>query len=183
VINRSDLAGRAEIIRAKGTDRAAFLRGDVDRYTWVDTGSSYVLSDLLAAFLLAQLEHAESIIDRRRTLWERYRSELTDWVTEVGVRFQHVPEDVDHSGHVFAIVAGSAGDRTDLLDHLATHGVNATFHYVPLQSSPVGRILDPDAECPETEQLSSRLLRLPLFAGMTDDEQSYVIDTVRAWPS
>ncbi len=176
LVNRDDLAPRAEIIREHGTNRGQFMRGEVDRYSWVDVGSSHVPAELLAAFLDAQLEHFEAIQARRTSLWNRYRDELGGWAEAHDIALPTVPTHCEHPAHQFHVLVARPADRPAFIDHLAGHSVHATFHYVPLHSSPTGRRLGGDGHpLPHTDDLSARLVRLPLYPDLTDDEQSRVI--------
>jgi dTDP-4-amino-4,6-dideoxygalactose transaminase len=176
--NLSDVV-RAEIIRDKGTNRSQFLRGQIDKYTWVDVGSSYLPADILAAFLLAQLEARERLQARRQALWQRYASELQDWAAAADVRLPIVPADCEQPYHLFYLLAPSPEARQALVDHLKTREIQAVSHYRPLHMSEMGRRFGGRAgQCPITENVSDRLLRLPLSAGLTVDEQDRVIAAV-----
>ncbi|MBX9585426.1 MAG: dTDP-4-amino-4,6-dideoxygalactose transaminase [Gemmataceae bacterium] len=180
VINDPELADRAEILREKGTDRSRFFRGQVDKYTWVDVGSSYLPSDALAALLLAQLETREAIQAKRRAVWDRYARELADWATVNRVGLPHVPAHCDHPAHLFYLLLPTLDDRQRLLAHLKSAGITATFHYVPLHLSAMGRRFGGrPGLCPVAEAASDRLVRLPLFFDLTDAEQGRVIDSVK----
>jgi dTDP-4-amino-4,6-dideoxygalactose transaminase len=180
VINRPDWVERAEILREKGTDRSRFLRGQTDKYTWVDLGSSYLPSEILAAFLFAQLEARESIQKRRSEIWERYRKELSGWATEQGVELPHVPRDCVHPAHLFYAILPSDGDRTRLIEHLAARGILGVFHYQSLHLSDMGQGFGGQrGQCPVTEKVSDQLIRLPLYSGLTETEQSDVIEAVQ----
>lgn len=179
LLNDTGLLDRAEILRDKGTDRKRFFRGEVDKYTWVDLGSSYVLSDMLAAFLLAQLEERHSIRDRRRTLWDGYLEGLSDWASDVGARLPVVPESRSQSYHMFYILAPHQSFRDRLIAELGAKGILAVFHYQPLHLSEMGRRYG-EFDCPVTESVSRRIVRLPLFTGMTPGQQREVLDAVRA---
>ena len=182
VVGDASLVARAEILREKGTDRSRFFRGEVDKYTWCDVGSSYVLSDVLGAILVSQLEERDSIQGRRRRLWERYARELAAWSERTGAELPTVPEHCAQTFHLFYVVTRDLETRTALLAHLAERGVRATFHYVPLHLSPMGRRFGGRAgQCPVTERVSDGLIRLPLWADMTDDEQSQVLDAVTSF--
>jgi len=180
LINDAQFNPRAEILREKGTDRSRFFRGEIDKYTWVDVGSSYLPADLLAAFLRAQLEHRDQIQSMRRQIWEIYARELASWPEGNGVRLPIVPAECEQTYHMFYVIMPSFKSRQALISHLAGLGILAVFHYLPLHLSPMGlRFGGRQGDCPVTEDLSDRLLRLPFFAGMSSSEQSQVIDAVR----
>jgi dTDP-4-amino-4,6-dideoxygalactose transaminase len=182
LINDANFNERAEILREKGTDRSRFFRGEVDKYTWVDIGSSYLPADLLAAFLRAQLEHREQIQSRRRQIWEIYARELASWAEANGVRLPIVPAECEQSYHMFYVIMPSFESRQALISHLAGSGILAVFHYLPLHLSPMGlRFGGRRGDCPVTEDLADRLLRLPFFTGMRSSEQSQVIEAVRGF--
>jgi len=154
----------------------------VDKYTWVDIGSSYLPSDLLAAFLRAQLEHRDQIQARRREIWEAYSRELAPWAEANGVRLAIVPPQCEQSYHMFYVIMPSLKSREALISHLAGFGILAVFHYLPLHLSPMGvRFGGRQGDYPVTENLSDRLLRLPFFTGMSSWDQSQVIDAVRSF--
>ncbi|MCK6580267.1 MAG: dTDP-4-amino-4,6-dideoxygalactose transaminase [Anaerolineae bacterium] len=182
LINDARYVERAEILREKGTNRSRFFRGQVDKYTWVDVGSSYLPSDLLAAFLLTQLEAREDIQAKRRALWERYDAELSGWAAAQGVRPPVVPADCDQAYHMYYVILPSLAARTALIDHLRARGILAVFHYLPLHLSDMGRAFGGQpGDCPVTEDLSDRLLRLPFYTNMTAEEQSEVIAAAQAF--
>jgi len=182
LINDAQFNERAEILREKGTDRSRFFRGEVDKYTWVDVGSSYLPSDLLAAFLRAQLEHRDQIQSKRREIWEAYSRGLASWAEANSVRLPVVPSECEQSYHMFYVIMPSFESRQALISHLAGSGILAVFHYLPLHLSPMGlRFGGRKGACPVTEDLSDRLLRFPFFTGMSSSEQSQVIETVRAF--
>ena len=182
LINDPELVQQAEIIREKGTDRSRFFRGEVDKYNWVDIGSSYLPSDLLAAFLLAQLEQREMIQAVRSRLWSRYSSELQNWARSNDVRLPSVAADREQSYHMFQLILPTPGSRQALIAHLLNRGILAVFHYLPLHLSPVGKRFGGEiGDCPVTEMISQRLLRLPFYTGMTTDEQSEVMEAVTAF--
>jgi len=181
-INDPNFNERAEILREKGTDRSRFFRGEIDKYTWVDVGSSYLPSDLLAAFLRAQLEHRDRIQSMRRQIWEIYHRELASWAKTNGVRLPIVPAECEQSYHMFYVIMPSFESRQALISHLAGFGILAVFHYLPLHLSPMGlRFGGRRGDCPVTEDLADRLLRLPFFTGMSSSEQSQIIDAVRGF--
>jgi len=180
--NDPDLVERAEIVREKGTNRSRFLRGEIDKYTWVDLGSSYLPSDLTAAFLCAQLESRDDIQARRAGVWQRYAESLGDWAASNGVRTQRVPPDCDPAYHLFCLVLPDLETRTRLIDHLRAHRLQAVFHYVPLHLAEMGRRFGGrPGLCPVTEEVADRLVRLPFHTGLTADDQARVIDAVRSF--
>jgi dTDP-4-amino-4,6-dideoxygalactose transaminase len=182
VLNDQSFIERAEILREKGTDRSRFFRGQVDKYGWIDVGSSYLPSDLLAAFLFAQLESRERIQAHRRQVWERYQHELADWAQANGATLPQVPADCQQAYHLFYVLLPSLESRQGLIRSLKDRGVGAVFHYLPLHLSPMGqRFGGRPGDCPVTESVSDRLLRLPLFNDLSFDAQSAVIEGVRAF--
>jgi len=179
IVNDLRYAERAEIIREKGTDRSRFMRGEVQKYTWVDHGSSYVLSEILAAFLYAQLREIERIQARRREIWHQYLAGLDDWARRSGARLPVVPAGVEQSYHMFYVMMPSSAARAALMSELEAAGVSAVTHYVPLHLSEMGRRLAGGAAaCPVTERASERLLRLPFHNRLTADDIERVIDAV-----
>jgi len=182
VLNDPTLVERAEIIREKGTDRTRFHQGLVDKYTWMDEGSSYVLSEILAAFLLAQLEVWAEVQQRRGRLWKAYFAGLSDWASERGVTLPVVPDHCEQAYHMFYLVLPSQSEREDLMSYLRGQHIHAVFHYQPLHNSRMGqRFGGREGDCPVTEKISGRLLRLPFYNTLTDPEQERVIDAVQAW--
>lgn len=168
---------RAEILREKGTNRSSFSRGEVDRYTWLDVGSSYVPSDMLAAFLLAQLEKGEHVQTARRRIWNRYRDELAAWAAGQGIVLPHVPEHCVPAYHLFHLLLPSMAERDGFIARLRRRGVQSIFHYVPLHTSPMGQHFGARrGDCPVTESVSERLARLPFYTSMTEEEQTHVIE-------
>ncbi len=182
LVNDPRYIERAEIIREKGTNRNRFRRGQVDKYTWVDIGSSYLLSDLCAAFLLAQLENRQTIQETRRALWEQYAKGLADWAGANEVGLPQCPEHCQHTSHLFYLLMPSIDSRQALIDHLKAHEIMAVFHYIPLHDSDMGlRYGYHHGDLPVTEDISDRLLRLPLYNGMTAEEQNRVMAAVRGF--
>jgi dTDP-4-amino-4,6-dideoxygalactose transaminase len=180
LINAPDFAERAEIIREKGTNRSRFFRGQVDKYTWVDLGSSYLPSDMLAAFLLAQLEAREDIQARRQRLWDRYYTELGDWADEHDVQLPTVPAHCEQAYHVFYVVMPSLASRQNLIAHLKSQGMLSVFHYLPLHLSDMGqRFGGRQGDCPVTEHLGECLLRLPFYNALSESEQARVIEAMQ----
>ncbi len=180
LINDPKYIEDAEILREKGTNRSRFFRGQVDKYTWVNVGSSYLPSDMLAGFLLAQLEEREFIQNRRREIWETYYKELGDWAEENHVQMPFVPAHCDQSYHMFYLLFPSLEKRQAAIAHLKAQGIHAVFHYLPLHLSPMGEKYGGKAgDCAVTEQVSDQLLRLPFYTNMTADEQKQVIETLK----
>ncbi len=179
LINDERFIERAEIIRQKGTDRTRFFRGKVDKYSWIDVGSSYLPSDILAAFLLAQLEARERIQAVRQRIWERYYDELTDWADGNGVRLPVVPADCNQAYHLFYLLLPSLQERQRFIAHLKERAILSVFHYVPLHTSEMGRryggVL---GDCPVAEMAGDRLVRLPFYNELSETEQSRVIDAI-----
>ncbi|VFR25428.1 Lipopolysaccharide biosynthesis protein RffA [plant metagenome] len=172
-------AERAEILREKGTDRSRFLRGDVDKYTWQDVGSSYLPSELTAAFLLAQLEDSQAITTRRLAAWQRYRDALLPLEAAGKLRLQAIPEEAQHNGHIFSLVLDSGTRRTHVLQALRDEGIQATSHYVSLHTSPAGqRHGRTSGALTVTEHVSSAQVRLPIYADITEPDQARVIATL-----
>jgi len=170
---------RARVLYDKGTDRQAFFLGQVDKYSWRDTGSSFGLSDVLAAYLLAQLEQAESIQARRRALFERYHEALADPAAELGLRLPVVPEDRDPAWHLFHVLLPDADLRPAVMRSMREQGIATTFHYVPLHSSEGGRrFAARPTECPVSTDVSTRLLRLPFFNTLGEDDVARVVEAL-----
>jgi dTDP-4-amino-4,6-dideoxygalactose transaminase len=183
VFNEPAYAGRAEIIREKGTNRSQFFRGMVDKYRWVDIGSSYLPSDLLAAFLTAQLEAFGEIQRRRHRIWDTYHRELANWAAEQGVAQPTVPAGCVQPAHLYYLLLPDLDRRQGLLRHLAEREILGTFHYQPLHSAPAGVKYGRTGPggCPVTDDIADRLVRLPLFAGMTDEDLRRIVDAVLAY--
>ncbi len=180
LINQPSLIERAEILREKGTNRSAFYRGQVDKYTWVDAGSSYVISDCLAAFLYAQLEQRARIAAARAEVWRRYAEGLHEWACEQGIGLPQVPASCEQSFHMFYVLMPTLESRQALIAHLKSRGILAVFHYVPLHCSPMGqRFGGRIGDCPVTETISDRLLRLPFYNDLSAEVQSDVIRAIR----
>lgn len=182
VVNDASLLPRAEIIREKGTNRSRFFRGEVDKYTWVDLGSSYLPSDVLAAYLFAQLEARERVLAARRSLFEAYGRSLASWAAEHAVRLPVVPGDRGPSYHMFHMLLPTPRSREALIGHLRAAGILAVFHYQPLHASPMGRRFGGRAgDCPVTEDVSERLLRLPFYNDLGAPELERVVSAVLAF--
>jgi dTDP-4-amino-4,6-dideoxygalactose transaminase len=180
LVNDPSFVDRAEVILEKGTNRSRFFRGEVDKYTWVDVGSSYLPGEIIAAFLFAQLESAVDITDRRLAIWSRYHEAFADLESQGLVRRPMVPDDREHNAHMYYLLLPDLATRTRLIDHLRAAGVQSVFHYVPLHSSPMGkRIGRAVGALPVTVATSERLVRLPLWLGM-EEHQDRIIELVRA---
>jgi dTDP-4-amino-4,6-dideoxygalactose transaminase len=181
LINSDDpkIIERAEIIREKGTNRSKFHRGEVDKYTWVDVGSSYLPSDLLAAFLYAQLEKLDEIQKLRMNVWNAYYSALKPFENEGKIRLPIVPDYAEHNAHLFYVLFRDEQVRDRAMNQLKERGIHAVFHYVPLHSAPMGLGLGYRKEdLPVTEEMSGRLLRLPMYAGVSERERNYTINAL-----
>ena len=175
-----DLMERAEIVREKGTNRSRFFRGQVDKYGWVDIGSSYLPSELLAAFLLGQLEAKSTIQNRRKRICDAYSLELSSWGKQNGVRFPIVPTHCEQPYHMFYMLLPNLKLRQAFIAHMKSRGITAPFHYLPLNASPMGiKCGGRVGECPVTEKISDELVRLPLFNTMTDQETEIVVEAVK----
>jgi dTDP-4-amino-4,6-dideoxygalactose transaminase len=180
LVNTKKLLKRAEILIEKGTNRSQFINGQIDKYSWVDKGSSYVLSDLLAALLYGQLENSEEIQLKRRAIWERYFTELSGWALSNQVSLPFVPEYCKQSYHMFYMLFPEKSERDKFINYLSNHGVAAVFHYLPLDSSEMGLkiALSDQSECPVSSNISNCIVRLPMFYGLEFSEQTRVIDTI-----
>lgn len=182
LINNPAYCERAEIIREKGTNRSNFLRGQVDKYTWVDKGSSYLPSDMNAAYLWGQLEAAQAIYDDRMATWHAYNDAFVDLAAEGLVELPVVPDDRVQNAHMYYLLFPNLEERTSFISFLKDNGVQACFHYVPLHSAPAGeRFGSFHGEDVYTTEVSERLVRLPLYYGMSDEDRARVIEVVRAY--
>lgn len=181
-LNDPALVERAEIIRDKGTNRRQFFRGQVDKYTWVEIGSSYVPSEICCAFLFAQLELLDAITERRRKIYQFYQDQLAPLEAEGLLRLPRIPDGCRTNNHLFYILLPDLATRTALVAHLKAHGIQAVFHYVPLHSSPMGLKMGyAEGDLPLTEDLSTRLLRLPFYHEITEDEQAQVVTQIASF--
>ena len=182
LINDEALLDRAYTLREKGTNRRQFLKGQAERYTWVDLGSSYLPSDCLAAFLYAQLEQRQRIFERRRWAWYYYQEALSEWCESQGIGFPYVPPDREQTYHIFYLLLSSQIERDAMIEHLRSAGILSVFHYVPLHSSPMGIKLGGTlGQCPITEDISSRLLRLPLYFDISEAQLETVVNQVKGF--
>ena len=180
VINNERFIERAEILREKGTNRSKFFRGEVDKYTWVDIGSSYLPSDIVAAFLYAQLENMEVINKRRQEIFDFYYRELMPLVNDGRVRLPYVSNDCQSNCHLFYLLLGNEEERDALMNYLKSKSILAVFHYLPLHLSEIGRSMGySEGQLPVTESLSVRLLRLPFYYEMTQAEQKEVVEAIK----
>ena len=179
LMNAPEYIERAEIIREKGTNRSRFFRGQVDKYTWVDVGSSYLPSDLLAAFLWAQLENWQEIQSRRQRIWQYYCTHLSVWAGAHAVRLPPIPPECEQPYHMFYLILPSLAVRQALIRHLKSRGILAVFHYLPLHLSEMGlRYGGKAGDCPVTEDLSDRLLRLPFYNDLSETDQAAVVSAI-----
>jgi dTDP-4-amino-4,6-dideoxygalactose transaminase len=179
IVNKPSLVERAKILREKGTDRTRFFSGQVDKYTWVDIGSSWVMSDLLAAILVGQFKRSETTHEKRHTVWNRYLAELTEWAAEHDVRMPTIPSEAGHTAHLFHMRFRNRETRTRFIGHMATAGITTVFHYQPLHLSDVGRRYGGrEGQHPVTEDTSDTLVRLPLFESLNSNQVDRVIERV-----
>jgi dTDP-4-amino-4,6-dideoxygalactose transaminase len=181
LVNDPELVDRAEVLLEKGTDRARFFRGETDRYTWLDVGSSFLMSEITAAFLYAQLKAADDIVARRLAIWERYHEALTPLEAEGLLRRPTIPGECSHNGQAYWLLLPSPDQRDALIAGLSSRGIAAIFHYQPLHASPAGRRWGRLAgDLSRTEDLAARMVRLPLWVGLPDAEVDRVVDAIRA---
>jgi dTDP-4-amino-4,6-dideoxygalactose transaminase len=178
LINNPDLIERAEILWEKGTNRSQFLRGEVDKYTWIDVGSSFLPSEITAAFLLGQLERVAQINGARRQIWNRYYAGFAEAESSGLCVRPYVPAECEHNGHIFYLILHNTKERNDFLGHLKAQNIGATFHYVPLHDSPAGKQFGCTRfPMPNTDRAGHCLVRLPLFPELSDDQQERIIQT------
>jgi dTDP-4-amino-4,6-dideoxygalactose transaminase len=179
LLRDKDLILRAEIVREKGTDRSRFFRGEVDKYTWQDIGSSFLPNEITAAFLWAQLEEAERISRERMAVWQRYHEWLAPLEQEGLLRRPIIPADCQHNGHLYYVILSPEFNRQNVLDHMKAQGIHAVFHYIPLHSSPAGlRYGRAHGDLPWTTSLPQRLIRLPIWIGLDENQQQRVCDAL-----
>jgi dTDP-4-amino-4,6-dideoxygalactose transaminase len=180
LINDPQYIDRAEIIREKGTNRSRFFRGQVDKYTWVDIGSSYLPSEILAAFLYAQLENWKEIQEKRKNIWKYYNQEFNPWASSKNIRLPYVPVHCDQAYHMYYLVLPSLVERQALIAHLKAKNILAVFHYLPLHLSDMGiKFGGKPGDCPVTEDISDKLLRLPFYNDITEEDQATVISAIK----
>jgi dTDP-4-amino-4,6-dideoxygalactose transaminase len=180
VINDERFVKRAEIIREKGTNRSAFFRGEVDKYGWVDVGSSFLPSEIISAFLFAQLENLQDIQANRIRIWERYQRELSEWASVNNIKLPLLPSYATNNAHLFFIICQSLEQRTIIIDELRRKDIWPVFHYLSLHKSPFYGTKHDGRALPNADRYSNCLLRLPLFYALTYDEQSSVIDALKS---
>jgi len=181
IINDAELLERALVIREKGTNRNRFFRGEVDKYSWVDLGSSYLPSDLLAAFLYAQLEAREKIQEKRQQIWNRYYESLAEWAENNSIKLPLIPSECEQAYHMFYMLLPAVEQRESLISHLKAQGILSVFHYSPLHLSEAGKkFAARPSSCPVAEDISERLLRLPFYNDLSEREQDHVTSSVRA---
>jgi dTDP-4-amino-4,6-dideoxygalactose transaminase len=182
LLNTADMVTRAEILREKGTNRSRFFRGEIDKYTWVDLGSSYVPSELAAAFLFGQLELFETVQSRRRDIFTRYADGLAQWAETQGVGLPYVPQQCDVAYHMFYVRMPDLDARQRFIAHLKDRSVHGVFHYVPLHLAPMSAQWNyKKGDCPVTELVSDQLVRLPFYTTLAAADQQQAIDTIRAF--
>lgn len=181
LVNQQEYVNQAEIIREKGTDRSRFFRGEVDKYTWQDIGSSFLPGELIAAFLWAQLEQAQNITKQRCEIWKKYNFLTEDLERKGYLRRPTIPGECEHNGHIFYVLLEDGIDRNQVLDEMRKNGVHALFHYVPLHSSPAGKRFGKIHDSLQnTEQISERIIRLPIWIGISESDQTHVIEALES---
>jgi dTDP-4-amino-4,6-dideoxygalactose transaminase len=181
VVYDPELLERAEIFREKGTNRSQFFRGAIDKYTWVDLGSSWLPSEYATAVLVAGLLAAQRTQVSRHRIWTTYHEGLATWARDNGVRQPIIPGGVEHPAHLYYLLLPGLAERTRFIDHMKQAGVNVVFHYVPLHSSPMGRRLTGEGALPVTERVSDQLVRLPLFPDLTGPDVEQVVAAVTSF--
>ena len=179
VINDEAMIERAEIIREKGTDRSKFFRGEVDKYSWIDVGSSFLPSEITAAFLFAQLENVDEIQKRRKEIWQKYYDAFLPLQQHGKLQLPVVPAYAENNGHIFYVLTTSHAQRDALMDYLKVNGILAIFHYLPLHQSPYYTAKHDGRNLPNAQRFTESLVRLPLFYTLTSDEQDYIIEKVK----
>lgn len=176
LINNPEFIQRAEIIREKGTNRSRFFRGEIDKYTWVDIGSSYVISDILCAYLYAQFEKWQDVQEKRKEIWNYYYNNLKDWAFENNVGLPYIPGHCEQPYHMFYLIMPTLQKRQKLIEYLKSKGILSVFHYQPLHLSEMGGKSEGKSRiCPITEEMSDKILRLPFYYSLSSDEQSKIV--------
>jgi dTDP-4-amino-4,6-dideoxygalactose transaminase len=177
LLNDPSYVQRAEIIREKGTNRGQFFRGEVNKYTWRDIGSSYLPSDMLAGFLYAQLEERQHIMEHRLKIWNRYQTGLKEWALQKGIRLPLIPSHCGQSYHMFYLIMPEAKMQQNFIEYMKSNGILCVFHYLPLHMSKMGqRYGVGTAGCPVSEDMSGRIVRLPFFNKLSSDEQNLIVE-------
>jgi dTDP-4-amino-4,6-dideoxygalactose transaminase len=180
LINDPGFIERAEVLREKGTNRSRFFRGQVDKYTWIDIGSSYLPSDILASYLYGQIERWQDIQAKRKFVWTYYYEHLRSWADSQGIGLPFIPKDCEQPYHIFYLLLPSLDQRDAMISHLRSRGAQSTFHYVPLHLSEMGRQLGGKrGQCPVTESVSERLIRLPFYYGLTEDNLRQIVAAIK----
>lgn len=180
LINDENLVERAEIIREKGTDRSKFFRGQIDKYSWVDLGSSYLPSEIIAAVLYSQLEEADKIQHKRKSIWERYFQGLGEWAAESKIKLPTVPTNCTQSYHLFYMLLSNLEERQRFIQYLRENQIYSVFHYVPLHTSAMGRKFGyHEGDLPITEEMSDCLVRLPFYFDLSEEDQDQVISVIK----
>ncbi|MEM7359258.1 MAG: dTDP-4-amino-4,6-dideoxygalactose transaminase [Pseudomonadota bacterium] len=178
LINNERFVERAEVIREKGTNRSSFFRGETDKYTWVDIGSSYLPSELIAAFLWAQMQQAEALTKHRKELWKTYHQAFAELEEDKLLQLPKIAKDGSHNAHIYYLVLDSLAQRNAFIDAMKARGIHCVFHYIPLHGSPYGKqVSRTSGSLSVTESISDRLVRLPLWIGL-EQHQNYIIDSV-----
>ena len=179
LLNEDRYLKRAEIIREKGTNRSQLFRGEINKYTWVDIGSSFLPSDMLSAFLYGQLESKNHILEHRKRIWDTYTAGLKTWAQAHRVALPFIPDDCEQSYHMFYMIMPTAEDRDTLISYLKERGIHAVFHYLPLHQSQMGKQSAARYHaCPVTDDMSARLIRLPFYNSLSQGEQEEIINTI-----
>ncbi len=182
IVKDNDMLKKAEIIREKGTDRSQFIRGEIDKYSWRMAGSSYLPSDILAALLFAQTERFEEIMDKRMHVWNRYNDAFAELEEQGKLIRPYIPEYSTHNAHMYYFLVKDEDTRNDMLTYLKSNGIGAVFHYIPLHTSAMGERLGyKKGDLPITEEYAGRLIRLPMYADLTEEEIDYIISHVKQY--
>jgi len=180
-INEEQYVQRAEIIREKGTNRSQFFRGEVDKYGWVDIGSSFLPSDIIAAFLYAQLENITAIQKKRKAIWQNYYEQLKPLEQQGKISLPVIPDYATNNAHMFYVVCSSLSERTKLVEYLKSKNINAVFHYLSLHKSPYYTNLHDGRTLPNADRFTDSLLRLPMYFELTEAQVSYITETIHAF--
>tara|TARA_B100001063_G_C16683904_1_gene513316 strand:- start:469 stop:1185 length:717 start_codon:yes stop_codon:yes gene_type:complete len=184
IINDSKFYERSLIIREKGTDRSKFIRGHVNKYTWVDKGSSYAISDILASLLYSQLKQTRLIQSKRKKIWEKYHKELVEWAESNKYFLPVIPNKIDSAYHLFFVILRSKKDRYNFINYLARYNIISTFHYQALDTTPMGKKIKLGRQkfCYNANFCSERIIRLPIYPDLSDKDQNFVIEKIKNYP-